>query len=833
MSFNFNPAAGETESSSAVDLRRRLAAAMMQQGMQSTPIQSPWQGVARLSEALMGGLAARRQAQQEQAANGQLMAAMTGQPYTPPAQSSGFLSKIFGDNSVPASGAQTEMAASSPATTTAVAPGTANDIQNQFLDTVKGGYDVGGQKLAVTNPYGLAAIAATGKAESGWSPQNAGSTWNDGKNNAGGIMSWNGPRLANLQKFAGGTNGTPQQQGQFFLQENPQLISALNNAKSVTEAQNIMNNAWAFKGYNEPGNANAAHRLALANGYLPQFAQAGASTAPVSAPTPIAAPAAGPTQVASLDPSAGMPVGNAPNPVGTAVPPPLPTANPADMSKVSPDQMQAMLGPQPTPGYRDPMVTTAYREPVPATPAAQAIDQQMAPAGADPIQTASLGPTNGQPAAAAIPSDATAGALPAGQQVPIPSPSPVGGLPAAAPAQEAPRVRLAQAMQSAPPQAPNVLANSPRAQALMQAMMNPNASPQVRQMAGVMFQNEMGKGQALYQAQMEQYIKQQDPQYQATLAKAQYEAAHLGEISPDTKATLAAQEQKMKFDAQQQLALADHNQQLKQSDPLQQANLAKTNAEAANVGVTNDIHDYEYYRNNEVKAGRTPLGPLQYQQELKKAGATTINTGDNSSKFQIKADEEAATRMGGYVSDGNGASQMLGDVQQLADLGPMIGTGKTAQFKAALGPYAQALGINVEGLGETQAYQSIIDRLAPSMRPAGSGSSSDTDVKMFLNSLPSIGNQPGGNQIITSTLASVQQHKMAAAEIAAKSFLPAGQGGLSWQEAEKQIRQLPNPYQGFNDYRKKLSDGGQNPLPSDHMNVPTDIPGVTIRRISK
>ena len=544
MSFNFNPAAGETESSSAVDLRRQLAAAMMQQGMQSTPIQSPWQGVARLSEALMGGLAARRQAQQEQAANSQLMAAMTGQPYTPPAQSSGFLSKLFGDNSVPASGAQSEMATSSPATTTAVAPGTANDIQNQFLDTVKGGYDVGGQKLAVTNPYGLAAIAATGKAESGWSPQNAGSTWNDGKNNAGGIMSWNGPRLANLQKFAGGTNGTPQQQGQFFLQENPQLISALNNAKSVTEAQNIMNNAWAFKGYNEPGNANAAHRLALANGYLPQFAQAGASTAPVSAPTPIAAPAAGPTQVASLDPSAGMPVGNAPNPVGTAVPPPSPTAQPSNMATVSPDQMQAMLGPQPTPGYRDPMVTTAYREPVPATPAAQAINQQIAPAGADPMQTASLGPTNGQAAAAAIPSDATAGALPPGQQVPIPSPSPVGGLPAAAPAQEAPRARLAQAMQSAPPQAPNVLANSPRAQALMQAMMNPNASPQVRQMAGVMFQNEMGKGQALYQAQMEQYIKQQDPQYQATLAKAQYEAAHLGQVSPDTAATLQAQREK-------------------------------------------------------------------------------------------------------------------------------------------------------------------------------------------------------------------------------------------------------------------------------------------------
>ena len=61
--------------------------------------------------------------------------------------------------------------------------------------------------------------------------------------------------MAALQKFAGGNNGTPQQQGQFFLQENPDLITALNNAKSVQEAQSLMNNAWAFKGYNVPGNA--------------------------------------------------------------------------------------------------------------------------------------------------------------------------------------------------------------------------------------------------------------------------------------------------------------------------------------------------------------------------------------------------------------------------------------------------------------------------------------------------------------------------------------------------------------------------------------------------
>ncbi|MBX5206686.1 hypothetical protein [Rhizobium sp. NZLR11] len=155
------------------------------------------------------------------------------------------------------------------------------EVYSPFIDTVKTG---------VTNPFGLAAVAATGQAESGFSPGNANRTWADGKNSAGGVMSWNGPRLQALQAANGGSNGTPQQQAQFFLQENPQLISRLNNAKSVDEAQNLMNNAWAFKGYNQPGNPNAAHRLALANGFLPKFQGQG-----------------GGQEVASLDPGAGMP----------------------------------------------------------------------------------------------------------------------------------------------------------------------------------------------------------------------------------------------------------------------------------------------------------------------------------------------------------------------------------------------------------------------------------------------------------------------------------------------------------------------------------------------
>lgn len=65
-----------------LERKRRLAEAMMQQGTDTSPIASPWQGAARLANALMGGLSMRRADKQEQAgrktAQESLMAAMTG-----------------------------------------------------------------------------------------------------------------------------------------------------------------------------------------------------------------------------------------------------------------------------------------------------------------------------------------------------------------------------------------------------------------------------------------------------------------------------------------------------------------------------------------------------------------------------------------------------------------------------------------------------------------------------------------------------------------------------------------------------------------------------------
>lgn len=255
---------------------------------------------------------------------------------------------------------------------------------------------------------------------------------------------------------------------------------------------------------------------------------------------------------------------------------------------------------------------------------------------------------------------------------------------------------------------------------------------------------------------------------------------------------------------QLQMRLLAQQEQLRQSDPLYQSEINERNMQAQalqqRMNAPQKQTGYTLLPPNQAQAmGLDPkkayqVGPDGKIGEIGNSGVNvTLNNGPTTSEFQKKSDDAAADRLGGYVAEGNAAPAMIGQLQQLSDLSRSIGTGKGAQFTAAVGPYAQALGINVKGLDETQAFTAIVDRMAPQMRPVGSGSSSDTDVRMFMNSLPRLSNTDRGNQIITSTMQALQQNKVQAADIASQ----AQRGQISWQDAESQIRSLPNPYEQF------------------------------------
>lgn len=95
MAYIFGGDTGKTQEDLS-DQRKRLAYAMLQQGMDTSPVQSPWQGAARLAQALMGGLAIRQQDDERQAVAANAPAAPPGVPPASPARSPGFLPSLFG-----------------------------------------------------------------------------------------------------------------------------------------------------------------------------------------------------------------------------------------------------------------------------------------------------------------------------------------------------------------------------------------------------------------------------------------------------------------------------------------------------------------------------------------------------------------------------------------------------------------------------------------------------------------------------------------------------------------------------------------------------------------
>lgn len=215
---------------------------------------------------------------------------------------------------------------------------------------------------------------------------------------------------------------------------------------------------------------------------------------------------------------------------------------------------------------------------------------------------------------------------------------------------------------------------------------------------------------------------------------------------------------------------------------------------------TNEIRDYERYAEQTKASGGQPIPFKDYQLELKRAGATAITNdmrGENA--FSAAAARYQTERFNKIIETGFAAKSMRADMQTLRDLGQRIGTGKEAEIKAALGPYAQMVGINIDGLGEMQAYKSIVSKLAPRMRPPGSGATSDYEFQQYLESLPGLGKTPEGNLIIEQTQEALQNHQEVAADIASRAM----NKEISPREADKMLRELDDPLTAWKKFKKQ------------------------------
>lgn len=312
--------------------------------------------------------------------------------------------------------------------------------------------------------------------------------------------------------------------------------------------------------------------------------------------------------------------------------------------------------------------------------------------------------------------------------------------------------------------------------AIVQAISSPYMSDSAKKIGTMLFQNNL-----------EQQQKAADPLRALQIQKAQGDIAAMpldlrGKQLSNTKAEAELSSIPLELRSKQ-LANTKAERELQGEGAMP---LSKD--ERASYGIPDGQPAYKT-RSGEIKFG--PAGTK----------ITNVN-GDAETSFSKEAGKVTANRFNDLVADGQKSKQMMSDMTTLLDLGKGIGTGKGAQLKAVLGPYAQAAGIDVTGLPDIQAYEAIVNRVAPSLRVAGSGAQSDYELKNFLKSIPSLGNTQEGNELATAVMTGLTQNKVQAAEISSRALA----GEITRTEAEKQLRELPDPMKPYTDYKQRKSN---------------------------
>lgn len=185
-------------------------------------------------------------------------------------------------------------------------------------------------------------------------------------------------------------------------------------------------------------------------------------------------------------------------------------------------------------------------------------------------------------------------------------------------------------------------------------------------------------------------------------------------------------------------------------------------------------------------------------------GGTTVNINDKAEgAFKTEIAKKQAATFDAMSTEGMNARADLAIIGELDGL--LKGQGGVF---TGLAGWAAAKGLTLgNDLSDLQAAQALISKLVPTQRQAGSGTMSDRDVELFKSSLPSLWNQPGGNEKILRVMKGMALYKQQQGEIA--DLVIAGE--LSPQDARKALNALPNPLAEFSDKKDASRSSGPQP----------------------
>lgn len=161
----------------------------------------------------------------------------------------------------------------------------------------------------------------------------------------------------------------------------------------------------------------------------------------------------------------------------------------------------------------------------------------------------------------------------------------------------------------------------------------------------------------------------------------------------------------------------------------------------------------------------------------------TVNTGDvggvpvDEEKLREKLGGAEGDLWAGLLTQGNKASGSLADLQLLEEIATMAPQGPVTGRLAGAFP-----GVN----SAADAFQSIVKRVAPTLRAEGSGSTSDIEYAGMLAALPQLAARPEANAAIIAMMRAKAQIDMERADIIAQYQ----NEEISAKEARNAIREI-------------------------------------------
>ena len=251
------------------------------------------------------------------------------------------------------------------------------------------------------------------------------------------------------------------------------------------------------------------------------------------------------------------------------------------------------------------------------------------------------------------------------------------------------------------------------------ALAQAQGNPWVQQKYGGVIEALMGQQMNRDNAAYQQQLRQQDPMYQAQLQQAQ-----------------------LQLEQMRQPAAVEYGWQTMPDGTLVRTdstgNITPMGQYAKPEGVptpTDDMREYEVARSQGYE------GTLQdWILSQKKAGAATNTvTIGGGNDLRKKLSEREGEQWGTALDAGARAGATMQDMAMLEELSAIAPQGPIQ------GRLAQAFpGMN----SAADAMNSIISRVAPTLREPGSGSTSDIEYEGMLKSLPNLRNKPEANRAI-------------------------------------------------------------------------------------